>query len=242
MRRLILLGAVIFCVGVVALFPASVAYQWFVPPSVQLSGISGTVWSGRATQAQVNGFFADNLDWRWKPSSLFGLRIAYGLSMNPAGGVFEGDAAVLPGGNVRVSNATGGIALSSLNGVLPLGGIDGNVRLDLDELELRDGFPVAADGTVDILGLVARNLSPAPVGDFRIVLSGDDGNLLGRIESLDGSLNIDAELSMSPDRSYVLEGLVGPTPQTSRTVVQQLEFLGSANAEGLRPFRFEGRL
>ncbi|MFC7421143.1 type II secretion system protein N [Iodobacter arcticus] len=52
-------------------FPASFALK-FVPPPIQLGGVSGTIWSGRLTPLGINGQqLLDEVRWQWQPVKLF---------------------------------------------------------------------------------------------------------------------------------------------------------------------------
>ena len=126
--------------------------------------------------------------------------------------------------------------------MIPAPGIEGNLRLQFAELLIEDGLPTAASGTVEVFGLVARGLSPTPIGDFRAELVSTDGGISGSLEDLAGVLDIAGSIRMSTDRSYLLEGLVAPKPAASDAIISQLRFLGSANERGQRQFRLEGRL
>ena len=46
-RGLLLAGVLAMLVALVALFPARVAYHWFAPDAVRVSGIDGSIWQGR---------------------------------------------------------------------------------------------------------------------------------------------------------------------------------------------------
>ena len=135
-----------------------------------------------------------------------------------------------------------GIAIEALQTVVPAPGIEGNVRLLFSRLEIRDGFPSAADGVVEVFALVARGLSPAPLGDYRAELTTGEDAITGSIEDTGGVLDVAGSVRLGADRSYALNGLVAPTPQASPAIVNQLQFLGPANERGQRPFRLEGQL
>ena len=44
MKRYIFAGILVLLIVLLVTFPARVAYQWFAPPDLTLSGISGSVW------------------------------------------------------------------------------------------------------------------------------------------------------------------------------------------------------
>ena len=54
-RGLVLLGILVLAIGLVAKFPARVAYSWVSAPFVSMSGIHGTIWNGSAREFSTNG-------------------------------------------------------------------------------------------------------------------------------------------------------------------------------------------
>ncbi len=241
-RKLLIIGGVTFLLGIVVLFPARVAYHAFAPSALRLTGINGSVWSGNVAEGQAGDLYFRNLRWSFKPWSLFTGRLAYHVSIDPAGGFLETDLALGLGGSVRLSNLEGGVAIGAVQSMLPTPGIDGNVRLQFDELTFSDGLPTSAQGTVDVVGLVARGLSRTPIGDFRAELASTDGGIAGSVEDVDAVRDIAGSLRVSADRSYSLTGLVAPTAAAPESVIAQLRLLGSPNERGQREFRLEGQL
>lgn len=242
MKRLVVLGTATFLLGVVLLFPARVAYHLFAPDTVRLAGIGGTIWNGRATEGQAAGIYLRNIDWSFRPAMLLTGKLAFDTRFDPAGGFMEAGVAAGLGGTLTLTDVEGAISIAALQSVLPAKGIEGNVRLLFSRVSLQDGLPTVAEGSVEVVGLVARGLAPMPIGDFRADLqSGDDG-ITGSVEDTAGMLDIAGVLRLTPDRNYSLTGLVAPTASTPESVVNQLRFLGSANERGQREFRFEGQL
>ena len=56
--RWLVLGVGAYLAFALVLFPADVAYRWLAPDTVRLSGVQGTVWSGRATLGSAGSEFA----------------------------------------------------------------------------------------------------------------------------------------------------------------------------------------
>lgn len=241
-KRLLIVGVTTLLIGFIVQFPARVGYHAFFPDSVRLAGISGSVWRGQASEGEIGQLYVSDIRWSVRPLALLTGRLALDLSLNPAGGFVETQASVSALGNVRLTNAQGGVTIAALQNLIPMPGIEGNLRLDLAELAISDGLPTSATGTIDVFGLVARGLSPTPIGDFRAQLASTDGAVSGSLEDLSGVLDIAGSLRISADRSYVIEGLVAPRPAAAQSIVSQLQFLGSPNERGQRQFRLEGRL
>jgi general secretion pathway protein N len=241
-RQLAMAGVAVFIVGLVALFPARVAYRLLGPAELHLAAIEGTIWQGTAREGEAAGVYFRDLEWMLRPLGLLGGRLALDLSVSPAGGFLETRARIGAGGSIELDDLEGAVSIAALQTVVPTPGIEGNVRLSIDRLAFENGFPVAADGIVDVVSLVVRGLSPSPIGDFRAQLTTGDDAITGSLEDTGGALDLAGSVRLGADRRYVLDGLVAPTPQASSALVNQLQFLGSANERGQRPFRLEGQL
>jgi general secretion pathway protein N len=245
-KRLIAVGVVALLAAVVVTFPARVAYQWFAPAGLTLSGISGSIWSGAAAQGSAGGLFLSDVSWRFRPLSLTGLKLGYTVAANIPSGFLESDVAVGIGGSMHFSDLAAAMSLASLGAVLPDvlpgNGIEGSLRIELEGLVLADGFPTHAEGTVDIDGLVLRALSPTALGDYRAALQSSGDGISAAIEDVSGILDVSGSLVLAQDRTFSLVGQVAPTASAPPGVLEQLQFLGSPDPQGRREFRIEGGL
>lgn len=241
-KRLILVGILTFALGLVITFPARVAYQWFKSPAVKLSGISGSIWRGSATQGSVAGIYLGNIRWHFRPLDLLNGRLGYAISGNPAAGFLDANIAVGLGGSVKLSDVSGVLSLTALGDTLPLKGIEGDVTLQFEELVIRDGWTVQATGTVSVANLVSRYLSPAVLGNYRAEFQPAANGILASIEAVDGVLELTGTITLTPDRNYALVGQVAAKPNAPPAIRQQLQYLGTPDARGMRDFRVEGQL
>lgn len=241
-KKLITVGVVTLVGGLLVTFPARVAYHWFAPADLQLSGLSGSVWNGNAIAGSVSGIYIRNLEWHFRPASLFTGKVAYATSSEPAGGFMDAVVAVGITGNVILDDIVGAISLSALPNSANLNGISGNVRLDFERLVLRDGAPTEAVGTVEVSGLIARGLSGSPIGDYQAEFLTNESGIVGSVEDLSGVLDVAGSIQVDVDRNYSFVGQVAAKGNAPRSITEQLRFLGSPNERGQREFRFEGQL
>ena len=171
-RPLLALGCGAYLAFAFLQFPASTAYRWFAPADVVLSGISGTVWSGRAALGSVGGLALRDLEWRVSPLPLLIGRLSTDASAQlPDGFVNASVSATMS--TLRFTNLELATSLETIAQVLPLGGARGTLSVDLDELTLRDGWPVSAAGVVRLRRLEVPPLVPG---------SGSSSVLLGDYE------------------------------------------------------------
>lgn len=236
------IGIAVFVLGVILLFPARVAYHWFAPPQLQLGGISGTVWSGRAAEAALGGLYFRSLEWQFRPTALLTGKLGYGIESAPAGSYVKGDVAVGMGATVTASDIEAVLPLAYLGRLLGAGNIEGRLTASITEFRAEDGVPVHANGTAEITGLYIPQVSDAAIGGFKAEFFSEDSGITASIEDETAVIDLAGSLQLSREGAYLLQAQIGATSRTPAGLRQQLEYLGPANARGQRPLRLEGRL
>ena len=240
--RYVIIGLVTFVVGLVVLFPARLAYQWFAPPGVEIAGIDGSIWRGSADAAQTGGLYVQDLNWRMQPLKILTGRIGFGIEANPPSGFLQANVALGAGGATDVSDLTASLSLDSLQQFVRMPGLAGTMNIRFDRLSLRDGLPVSANGTVEIANLRAPMVHRAPIGGFRAEFFTQEAGVVASVEDTDASIDLAGSLTIAADRSYEFVGLVAPKENTPAQLVEQMRFLGTANERGQYELRLEGQL
>jgi len=241
-RGLLLIAALTVVLALVVLFPARIAYQWAQPTLVTASGIHGTIWRGRANAVAVNGIHLRDLTWRIRPLRFFTGKAAYTVSGSPVSGFVEGVAAVGVGGTVTVSDVSASLPLALFADAFRIRGLGGNASVQFERIKLRDGTPIAADGSVQIDKLVAPQLSREPLGGYRAEFSTQSDGIAASVEDTDGVLDLAGSFRLNDDGSYEFLGQVVAKPGAPATLERQLQYLGPANNRGQRELRIEGSL
>ena len=247
-RKLILVAAiVVFVVGVVALFPARVAYKWFVPDVVQMSGIEGTAWSGRAAEISAGGVYLRDLDWQVSPVRLLTGALAIRVEATPPTGFIEAHVAFGFGGTVRISDLNGSIPLQLFANPLQqlgLAGLSGSSSAQFELIVIRDGLPTEAEGTFAVASLVAPTIDRdlTVLGSYRAEFMTTDSGIVASVEDAGAVFDLAGSLTISADRTFLFLGQIAATSQTPEKLRQRLRFLGSANDRGQHEIRFEGSI
>ncbi|MGI9219761.1 MAG: type II secretion system protein N [Woeseiaceae bacterium] len=239
-KRLISVGLFVGIIGLVLLFPARVAYLWFAPPQVALSGISGTIWSGYAREATVDGFYLRDLSWRFQPLNLFTARLGYTIESKFASGFAEGDIAI-GFGSVRARNLLATLPLNAIQAT-SMAGARGSLSADIVELKIVDGLPVVADGSLEVAGLVLPLVHREPIGGFKAEMFTGDSGISASIEDTAAVIDLAGSLQLSADGVYEFYAQISAIENTPPQLREQLRFLGSANDRGQHELRLEGRL
>jgi len=228
------LGAGAYLLFLLATFPAGTAYG-LLPRSatMQVGGLSGTLWSGQASVGQVAGIALHDIRWELSP---------WGLLLGQLRGSIE---ARLEDGfvstRVRASLTTlsfselrASTGLTSLSAPLAqvTGGMAGQVGLSLATLELREGAITDAVGDIRIQDLAVpplfseRAQDLIALGSYTVQLLPTDGaGLSARFEDAGGPLEVTGTLILDLERRYRLEGLLQPRDGAAPELIQGLQLM-----------------
>ena len=238
-RGLVLVAVVTLLVGLIALFPARVAYQWAANPLISMSGIQGTVWSGSASQFGTNGVYLSDLSWKIRPLRLFTGRASYAISGTPVSGSFDADISISFGGNVTLQNVAAFVPLQMLEGAINVPGLRGSASLQFERLELVSGRPAALDGSIDVANLVVPMLSRSSLGGYRAEFFTQNNGIIASVEDTDGVVDLAGRLEVKIDGSYGFLGKVKAKSGTPDSIVSQLKYLPT-DPSGQHELRLEG--
>jgi general secretion pathway protein N len=243
-RRLIILGAAGFVLGLLINAPARLIH-YGLPANISLDGLSGTVWNGSAKQLAVNNIAVGELNWRVAPSSLLRGRLGLILNAQLPDGALAGKAAMGLGGTVTLTNLTGSLPVAYLATDFPAGMLDGRVSLVIEQAELMNGWPTRIKGVIALGNLVQNIPKPMALGTFSATFDGEntgDGAVDGVIATRSGPLLVDGELVLNSDRSYSLEASVGPNAETPDDLKSMLPLVGEKLPDGRYLLRFNDKL
>lgn len=253
--NLILIGVLVFAWTVLIHAPAADLYGWFAPKgaAVQLYGLDGNLGEGRAQALGLNGRpVLQSLHWQFQPWWLPLLRAAFHVSGGGSDLDIDGRVSLVFGGvNLANTKVTGG--LKALLGVagFPFLPVDGQARLDLDSLKLRQGFPQSASGNLEMHGLsFAMGKSPLALGDFKAVISterpttGTTGvdTIKLVISTLSGPLDASGEVHLQVDRNYDYDLQVKAKDGADPALRNMLQTLGQPDVSGYYHMRNRGKL
>jgi general secretion pathway protein N len=239
------LGVLAYVVLALVTLPASVVIPRVQPSGVVLAGLDGSVWNGSAEALQVAGIHVGSLEWNLHVLKLFALRVAADIKLKRTDGFAQGGVSV---GKRRVDldDFSASLPLNLLPPQFAPGGWTGTANARLARLTVVDGWPVSADGTIDIVNLTGPARRPANLGSFQVkfpVQSNEANTLVGSVSDVDGPLKIAGKIQLkSTDRSYLLEGLVATKPDAPAEFARTLEFLGPPDAQGRRQFSLSGTM
>ncbi len=235
-----------YLVFLVTTLPASLLLKPLAKNGIQSGGASGSIWHGQMTALQVGVLNLGTVDWNLRLLPLFTGKLAADVSLKQGTGFAQARVAVGFSGLISFSDVAASLPLQSLvgNDGLP-GGWVGQAQVKLAELQMKDGWPVKAEGTLDVIDLTGPARQPSNIGAYRLQfpVSGepDADALVGTLQSLDGAaIDVVGTLKFAADRSYQLDTLVAARANASADLAQSMQYLGNPDAQGRRPFSLSG--
>jgi hypothetical protein len=244
---LILLLIVIVVAGVVAAtLPASTAYKYFGDKlgALKLSGLSGTIWDGRASSAQVFGQELGALTWQLKAKPLLTDAIV-DVHFNLDGGAVaaSADARRSQLGVIDVSNGTFHFPASLASPALDipqlnlLGDIDGAI----DHAQVNGVLLTNANGTLHWKNAAVSGAAQAQLGDLEAdFLSDANGAIQGTARDLGGPLKLDGTFTVGGG-NFNVDAHLAPRDGNAQ-VAEALRYIGQPEAHGGSHLIISGQL
>ena len=244
--RLVVTGICAYLLFLIVTVPASVLFR-FLHSQVQAGAVSGSVWHGKASTLQAGVLNLGDAEWNLHLLPLFIGRITADIKLSQPKGFAEAKVSVSFGGKIRLTRLSASLPFESImgSGGLP-GGWTGMAQIKLDEVVLKNNWPITAKGTVDALDVTGPANDPADLGNYRITFPAAESNassLVGDLQDLDGAaIDLNGKLVLSPNRSYQLNTMIAARPHTPDSIAQGIKFLGDPDAQGRRPFTVSGTM
>ena len=237
-------GIAAFLVCLVAMVPAGVI-AGRLPPGIAMSGLGGTIWSGRAATLIVNRRALGAVEWSCRPWRLVLLEWSCRLTLRPGTGAVTADLSGDLDGDLTARDISGQVPVASFEGLASPPGWTGQVEFDIERLRIAGSRPVEATGRLLVRALKAPGPRGEMLGDFELVIGqGAVGteSLTGRLRDLGGPLRVRGAIELKPDGSYLMSGETAPGPGAGPAIFDTLAFLGPPDDLGRRPFTIEGTL
>ena len=245
-KGLVAVGVVAALGFAAATLPASVLGNLAERHGARATSWSGTIWAGAADSLTINGAAVGSAHWTISPWSLVTGRVRGHAAVQPPEGSARSDFAVGFGGRTELTSVSVDVPVAWLNTIAnaKFRGWNGRVSARLDTLVIENGWPIDARGTLALKDLVAPAARGGNVGSYELVFPSANAEpergLQGRLTDTEGPLSVLGELSLGRDHSFDLQGTVAKRGNQRTPFDQSIQFLGSPDASGRRPFGVSG--
>ncbi|HVY23829.1 MAG TPA: type II secretion system protein N [Steroidobacteraceae bacterium] len=243
--KLIITGICAYLLFLIATIPATMLFR-FIRHQVQAGAVSGTLWHGKAGTLQAGVLNLGDAEWNLHVLPLFTGHVVADVKLTQPKGFAQSRVSVSFGGRIKLTRMSAALPFASImgSGGLP-GGWMGTAQIRMDELVLKNNWPVAAQGTVDAIDVTGPASGPTDIGNYRITFASGNGSspLTGEIQDMDGAaISVRGKLVLNANRSYQLDTRVAARDNTPDAIADGMKYLGDPDAEGRRPFTVTGTM
>lgn len=233
-----MLAVAAFAVILIARLPAS----WVLPRTgiVACASPDGSVWSGSCNGLSVERFALGDLTWDVAPLRLLTGTLAAHLVLAHGPVTASADVACRLGGGVTLENVAADLRLDprQLPHLPPQ--LRGSVHTDLALVRLAHGRLADLKGRIEAHDLTQRTGHVTALGSYAVTFPGGGAEPMGTLVDLGGPLAVRGTLRLTAQPGYVLEGQVAARADAAPELLGNLQFLGSPDPAGRRPFSIAG--
>jgi hypothetical protein len=238
---LIFFGALVFAGIVVARLPAS----WVMPgpkSGVTCSDVDGTVWTGTCTGLNVQQQPVGDVSWDVHASRLLAGKLNADIVITRPTGTAQGNVEVGLDKNITARDVKADLPLDrEAVAALPpnLQSLRGKIHAELAHVRVEGQALKAIQGVVEARDLTdGEGRDAQRWGSYSLTFPpSTGGDPVGQLRDLgSGPLAVEGTLRLTPEPGFDLEGLVTARPSASSELAQDIQFLGSPDAQGRRPF------
>lgn len=239
-RSALLLAVIVFLATLLARLPARLLVP-LLPAEVACDMPSGTVWHGACAQLHAPGLTLNAVSWTLHPSALLGLRLSADLTSDDPHAQGHAGIELSRGGLIRVQALAAQLPLQDGLKLFPRG-LAGTVQVAVSLASVRHGELTALQGSVRVVQLRSNSQS-ADLGSFELQFPAASAGspIVGQLRDLGGPLSVSGALRLTRG-AYDLSGWVAARDQASPELLQALQLLGPADAQGRRMFSLAGSL
>jgi general secretion pathway protein N len=243
---LILILILIVIAAVIAgTLPASTAYRFVEDRmgAVKLSGLTGTIWQGRASSAQVFGQELGALTWELHPQPLLQGIVAAHLTVDGGAIAATTDAQRMSDGTIELSAGTfhfpATLAAPALD--IPALNLLGDVEGKLDRARLQGVLLSAASGSMRWKNAAVSGAAQAQLGDLEATFaSAADDAITGTAHDLGGPLQLSGTFNVSAG-SFDVDAHLAARDGNAQ-VAEALHYIGQPDADGTSHLVIHGQL
>ncbi|MEP6483477.1 MAG: type II secretion system protein N [Rudaea sp.] len=247
LRRLfaLLLVLIVIAVVVAATLPASTAYRFVEDRmgAVKLSGLTGTIWQGRASSAQVFGQELGALTWELHPQPLLQRVVAAQVSLDGGAIAATADVQRRIDGTIELNAGTfhfpASLAAPALD--IPSLNLLGDIEGKLDHARLQGVLLSDASGSMRWKNAAVSGAAQAQLGDLEATFaSATDGSIKGTAHDLGGPLQLDGTFNVSAG-SFDVDAHLAARDNNAQ-VADALRYIGQPDADGTSHLIIHGQL
>lgn len=215
-------------------------------PLLSLPTISGTVWSGAATHAQVGSFPLDQIRWDLRIFPLLAGQLVFDFIVKGGDTDAEGTAGFSINGLETINDLRGDVPaelLMQFNDA-QVGTLKGVFSLSVNAMQFSENTLVEADGSMLWRKSGFQNPIPMNLGDLMITLMTEnkDDRVHMEITDQEGPVDINVNVYLYNDGKYEVKGTASPSKKADANTVSTLKLIGRPGPKGQILINYESSL
>lgn len=254
--RYLILGVLAYIVVLILNIPADRAYAHWKSSDLSkninsrqfsLSGISGSVWSGKASFGMVQGQSLQAIEWSLRPWSVLlgqvGLSWSFRLpDSTGTEGYGRGKTAMGLDGSMDFDQLEMNLPLVEAAKLVGMAALRpaGSVSLNLQDVNWNGENLTSVEGRVVWHDAGISMVKPISLGDLSMVLEMEGEQIKGVISDSGGPLSIDGVLKLKADGTYQINGALAA--RDSPDLQQALRSMGRPGPDGKVNINYSGSL
>ncbi len=242
-------GIVMYVVFLITTLPAGVIYKTVIETpakqnSIRLNNVSGTVWSGVAGDASVNGIRLGKLEWKMHFIPMLIGRLNFDIKFKSLTTQGHGSVAVSFGETIYAHNleirAPLGLFAPLMYG-FPVS-LDGQLTARIEDLEMNKGSRLNAKGRIVVTNAASTAPQRIEVGDLLLKFDPEQEGSRVTLSDQGGPLLLNGNINFMATGQYSVNMTLAPRENASAALEQSLKFLGRPDAAGKYYFNKKGKL
>lgn len=240
-----LLGLLAYLFFLVWTFPADRAMTLLRPqlPQLQMTGVTGTIWSGRAATLHYQTQRFARFKWQFQPLALFKGRLGFAIAFDGDGRTGTASVGIRPDGTIVVSDVAARLPMVELSRQLGIPvSLSGLVEIALEEVTVSNKIVQSAQGALhwrdaSMIAPVSQKL-----GSFSAEFTTEAEGIKGQIRDEGGPLQLDGVVRLTSDGSYQFSAKASVRDAQQTLLQQALRAAGPQEADGRVLLQYNGRL
>lgn len=244
----IIIGVLIYLVFLVALFPANIALSLApLPANVNISGVSGSIWSGSIDNLQLQQRQLEQLRWELSPWALLLGSVRVDLQVGSRSTPVSAKGAVtwsMDGISAQGLRFEAPDSFLIANAKLPFKTeIQGEVSLLVETLEQGKPWCEQLTGKLFLNQTNVNNqFGNYPLGNIELGLSCVEGKVQLATDESKNQLGIIGTLQLDEGNMLKVAAKIKETAEQPEDMRKSLPMLGKRDSDGYFPVAYQGRI
>ena len=213
--------------------------------AVNLQGVNGTLWNGKARLISVNNTQLEKTTWSFNLLKLFIGKLSVDIHATYLGHVVRAELGSSFLGRYFVNDLQTRIPAEKVAKLIniPLAQLDGSISLDIQHAQWKQGELPLASGEITWTNATITVADTVSLGNINILLSESEQQLLfAEIKNQGGEIKITGSAELVPEAEYSVDITLSPAAGTNNNIKQSLGLFAKKQANGEYVFKQSGSL